>query len=74
MARGRTARVLVGKVDGAVTTTAAPDEVIVEEPLEIRLDDHLVATTMRTPGSDFELAAGLCLTEGLLDERRGPTA
>ena len=27
-----------------------PDELIVEEPLEIRLDDELVATTMRTPG------------------------
>jgi FdhD protein len=39
----------------------------VEEPLEIRLDDHLVATTMRTPGHDFELAVGWCHAEGLLD-------
>lgn len=45
----------------------APDELIVEEPLEIRLDGALVTTTMRTPGHDFELAAGLCLTDGLLD-------
>jgi FdhD protein len=43
-----------------------PDELIVEEPLEIHLDGHLVTTTMRTPGDDFELAAGLCLTDGLL--------
>ena len=43
-----------------------PDELIVEEPLEVRLDDHLVATTMRTPGHDFELAAGLCHGDGLL--------
>jgi len=43
-----------------------PDELIVEEPLEIRLDGHLVTTTMRTPGDDFELAAGLCRTDGLL--------
>lgn len=43
-----------------------PDELIVEEPLEIRLDGHMVTTTMRTPGDDFELAAGLCLTDGLL--------
>ncbi len=44
----------------------APDEVIVEEPLSIHLDATLVATTMRTPGHDFELAVGFCLTEGLL--------
>jgi len=43
-----------------------PDELIVEEPMSIRLDDTLVATTMRTPGHDFELAVGFCLTDGLL--------
>jgi FdhD protein len=43
-----------------------PDELIVEEPMEIHLDGTLVATTMRTPGHDFELAAGFCFTEGLL--------
>lgn len=43
-----------------------PETVIVEEPLEIRLDGHLVATTMRTPGDDFELAVGLCHSDGLL--------
>ncbi len=43
-----------------------PDDVIVEEPLEIRLDGHAVATTMRTPGHDFELAVGFCWAEGLL--------
>ena len=42
------------------------DYVIVEEPLEIRLDGNLVATTMRTPGHDFELAVGFCHAEGLL--------
>lgn len=44
----------------------APASLVVEEPLEIRLDDHLVTTTMRTPGHDFELAVGFCHTEGLL--------
>jgi FdhD protein len=44
-----------------------PDRVIVEEPLEIRLDGNLVATTMRTPGDDFELAVGFCHAEGLLE-------
>ncbi len=48
-------------------TQRGPDELIVEEPLEIRLDDALVATTMRTPGNDFELAAGFCFTDGLLE-------
>ena len=47
--------------------TRLPDELAVEEPLSIRLDDTLVTTTMRTPGNDFELAAGFCLTEGLLE-------
>ena len=42
------------------------DHLIVEEPLEVHLDGVLVATTMRTPGHDFELAAGFCFTEGLL--------
>ncbi len=43
---------------------AAPDHVIVEEPLEIRLDGQLVATTMRTPGHDFELAVGFLFSDG----------
>ncbi|MGH9119831.1 MAG: formate dehydrogenase accessory sulfurtransferase FdhD, partial [Acidimicrobiales bacterium] len=47
-----------------------PDHLVVEEPLEIHLDGVLVATTMRTPGHDFELAAGFCHTEGLLDGAR----
>lgn len=44
----------------------SPDQVIVEEPLEVRLDGARVSTTMRTPGHDYELAVGFCLTEGLL--------
>ncbi len=42
------------------------DFVATEEPLEIRLNDITISTTMRTPGHDFELAAGFCHTEGLL--------
>jgi FdhD protein len=44
--------------------------VTVEEPMEIRLDDHLVTTTMRTPGHDYELAVGFLHGEGLLGDAR----
>lgn len=66
MARGRTARVLTHRYAADGSLTRVPDDLIVEEPLEIRLDDALVATTMRTPGDDFELAVGLCHNDGLL--------
>ena len=42
------------------------DTVAVEEPLEIRVDNNSLTTTMRTPGDDFDLAIGHLLTEGLL--------
>jgi len=48
--------------DGAV----APDAVAVEEPLEIRVDGEPVATTMRTPGADADLALGFLFAEGIL--------
>src|SRR5688572_31864254 len=51
---------------GADAAATVPDDVVGEEPMEIRLDDHLVTTTMRTPGHDFELAVGFCHGEGLL--------
>lgn len=47
-----------------------PDQVAVEEPLEIRVDGRPVAVTMRTPGHDEELALGFLYGEGLID---GPT-
>lgn len=68
--RGVTNRILTTELHvlpDAVDRTRAPDEIAVEEPLEIRLDGHLVGTTMRTPGHDFELAVGFCHSEGLLD-------
>src|SRR5512139_582336 len=42
------------------------DAIAVEEPLEIRVDGEPVATTMRTPGADADLALGLLFAEGIL--------
>ena len=64
-ARRRVDKVLVHAYDDG-QLVHRPDELIVEEPLAIQLDGQLVATTMRTPGHDFELAIGFCHTEGLL--------
>lgn len=42
------------------------DWVVVEEPLAIRVGGEQIAVLMRTPGHDLELAAGFCLTEGVV--------
>lgn len=42
------------------------DRVTVEEPLEIRVGSETLAVTMRTPGHDFDLAAGWLLSEGIV--------
>jgi len=57
----------VQKVDGD-SSAAFQDLLAVEEPLEIRLGQKPVSITMRTPGHDFELAAGFLFTEGILHD------
>lgn len=46
---------------------ARADYLAVEEPLQIRVNDTNFMTTMRTPGADFELAAGLLFAEGVIE-------
>ncbi|MGC4090249.1 MAG: formate dehydrogenase accessory sulfurtransferase FdhD [Polyangiaceae bacterium] len=49
-----------GKVEGV------EDALAVEEPLQVRVFDEPWTTTLRTPGSDNELIAGLLLAEGVI--------
>jgi FdhD protein len=67
MARRRSESLLVTVYeDGSLKRR--PDELIVEEPMTIQLDGAIVSTTMRTPGNDYELAAGF--SDGLLGGTR----
>ncbi len=45
-----------------------PETLAAEEPLEIRLGDRALAVTMRTPGHDFDLAAGFLVSEGVIHQ------
>lgn len=53
--------------------TRRHDAVVGEEPLELRLQRggpaQTLAVTMRTPGNDFELAAGFLHSEGVIADR-----
>lgn len=52
-----------------ISTSRRPDTVAGEEPLEIRVNGEQFVVTMRTPGNDFELAAGFLLGEGVVGAR-----
>jgi len=58
IARRRVVRVVGGQ------TTERVDALAVEEPLELRVAGQPLTTTMRTPGADFDLAAGFLVAEG----------
>jgi len=45
------------------------DDLTIEEPLEIRIGSKTLATTMRTPGHDDELAAGFLVSEAIIRDR-----
>lgn len=55
----------VQKIEGG-SSTSFQDLLAIEEPLEIRIGSKTISLTMRTPGHDFELAAGFLFTEGIL--------
>jgi len=63
----------VEKVTGRTSSTVL-DSLAIEEPLEIQLNygppdsrvTRSISVTMRTPGNDFDLAAGFLMTEGVI--------
>jgi FdhD protein len=57
----------ITRFDGS--RTEADDVVATEEPLEIRVGDKPVSVTLRTPGDDFDLAAGFLFSESILHSR-----
>jgi FdhD protein len=65
----------VEKVTGAISHHVE-DCLAIEEPLEIQLnygssnarETRSISVTMRTPGNDFELAAGFLMTEGVIQD------
>ncbi|MCB0046959.1 MAG: formate dehydrogenase accessory sulfurtransferase FdhD [Caldilineaceae bacterium] len=73
MARGRQAKRTIRTVEGE-RVARRRDYLAVEEPLEIQLraggERRVVAITMRTPGNDYELAAGFLHTEGIVADKR----
>ena len=60
-ARRRVIRLTVGE-----PAVMQEDLLAVEEPLEIRVGGRALAVTMRTPGHDFDLAAGFLVSEGVI--------
>jgi len=63
------ARREVRRVAQGVLSAPAEDDIVAEEPLEIRAQGETMAITMRTPGADRELAVGFLFAEGVIASR-----
>jgi FdhD protein len=69
---------IIHRISSENSPELSPDLLAVEEPLEIRLGinengkirHQAISITMRTPGNDFELAAGFLFTEGILTSKK----
>ncbi len=61
------AEVQVERAAGPAGRSSGRDWVVVESPLEIRVDGQPLAVIMRTPGEDRELAAGFLYSEGVIE-------
>jgi FdhD protein len=57
---------LVLRITLGEPTKRQPDSLAGEEPLELRVGGRSLAVTMRTPGADFDLAAGFLVSEGVV--------
>lgn len=73
MGRVTTTR-LVTRVARGEAPRREPDTLAGEEPLEIRVGGQSLAVTMRTPGADFDLAAGFLVSEGVVARREDVVA
>jgi FdhD protein len=60
---GTTARRAVVRMPDGAEPASVPDDLAVEAPLVLAMDDRPMATLMRTPGHDIELAAGWLVVE-----------
>ena len=60
---GMTTRRAIVRVPVGGEPARAPDDLAVEAPLVLGLGDETIATLMRTPGHDLELAAGWLVVE-----------
>jgi FdhD protein len=57
---------MVSRISAGAAVATARDDLVVEEPLEMRLGGRALAVTMRTPGDDMDLLAGFLVTEGVV--------